>query len=258
MFLNTPTTHTMNRLLECFQECRRRGEVAQLFLETRSYHQFATFSVQLPPNVSPAPATFNRRYGYNGFQTFNKRKSPSRLRRDEFRLRNYRPKQASKNSPTPPLSPSNLSQNEEDDQLTSTPIQVKDQEEVTSLTTDKEEVTNHTADLGEVTSPTTENKENPDTDIVTLDDNLNNMEASNDNVKQNEFKEKLEEMTTEILPSDFHDLLNKINNQIKDLSKHYQPVNKELDNKPSKLESEEHSFEDAAVWARNQKKSPKK
>ena len=178
---------------------------------------------------------------------------PTLLYRDQFRLRNFRPKQAAKDSTTPP---SNTSQNEEDDQLTSTQIKVKDKEVVTSTshTTDWEEVISHTTDQEEVTSHTTENKENPDTDIVTLD-----IEDSNDNDKENAIKEKLEEKTTKILPSnDFHDLLNKINNQIKDLSKHYQPVNKELDKSPSKLDSEEHSFEDAAVWARNQKKSPNK
>jgi len=266
MFSNNPNNHTMDQLLECFQECRRKGEVAQLFLETRGYRQFATFSVQLPPNGFPDPATFNHRNGSNGFQNRNKPKSPSRLRRDQFRLRNLRAKQVSKNSTTPSLTPSNSSQNKEDNQLTSTPNKIKDREEVTSHTTevkDLEEVTSRKTevkDLEELTSHTTENKENPDN--VTLDStgiSLHNIEVSKDvdYIKENSFKEKLEDKVKTNLPPDFHDLLKNINNQIKDISKHYRPVNKDLDKTPSKIDSEEHAFEDAAVWARNQKKISK-
>ena len=101
--------------------------------------------------------------------------------------------------------------------------EVKDLEELTSHTTEIK-------DLEEVTSHTTDNKE------TSADITLNNIEVSNDvdNIEENSIKETLEEIVKTNLPpfnqyNDFYDILKKINNQIKDISKHYPPVNKDLD-----------------------------
>ena len=40
--------NTIMALLETFQECKKRGESATLFLETRNGDEFATLNVKLP------------------------------------------------------------------------------------------------------------------------------------------------------------------------------------------------------------------
>ena len=75
------------QLMDFFQECRRRGESAQLFLETRNFVQFATFSFQISPYNHPSFHPHPRQP-----QPFQKRKLPSQLRRDQTRLRKFREK----------------------------------------------------------------------------------------------------------------------------------------------------------------------
>ena len=93
-------TSTMSYLLESFQECRKRGEFAQLFLETRNHLQFATFRVQLPTFDTPA----KRRV-----EPTKKHKSPSRRLRDQSRLRKFQEKVSSfQNTTSTPKEHSNL------------------------------------------------------------------------------------------------------------------------------------------------------
>ena len=95
---------TVTNLLGIFQECKKRGEKASLFLETRNGDEFATFRINLSashtlrtPEKPPART---------------KMKSPSTLRRDRMRLDKYRTKSLEKSwnpvktsTPAPALKP---------------------------------------------------------------------------------------------------------------------------------------------------------
>ena len=70
--------NTITALLETFQECKKRGERATLFLETRNGEEFATLRVKLPRTSGEA------------FLGPAKKKSPSSVRRDMARLEKYR------------------------------------------------------------------------------------------------------------------------------------------------------------------------
>ena len=68
---------TINMLLEAFQECKRRGEHAKLFLETRNGTVFTNFSAKIPVS---RPGTTS---------TLQKKKTPSSLRRDQERMAKF-------------------------------------------------------------------------------------------------------------------------------------------------------------------------
>ena len=66
---------TVTKLLEAFQECRKRGDQARLFLETRNGRVFANLAVEMPashPVLRPV-----------------KTKTPSSRRRDRKRMENF-------------------------------------------------------------------------------------------------------------------------------------------------------------------------
>ena len=69
---------TMKRLLDLFQDSKRKGANARLFLETRNGEMFVNFSSQLP-------RTFPSGAGYEEVKK-KKWKSPSSRRRDTARL----------------------------------------------------------------------------------------------------------------------------------------------------------------------------
>ena len=73
---------TMKRLLDLFQDSKRKGANARLFLETRNGEVFVNFSSQLPVGVP------------SGFEEVKKRKwkSPSSRRRDIARLEAWKVK----------------------------------------------------------------------------------------------------------------------------------------------------------------------
>ena len=82
--------NTITTLLRIFQECKKRGEKASLFLETKNGEEFATFRVNL--SASHTVRTPEK----PSFGTTAKRKSPSTLKRDRKRLENYRTKSLEK------------------------------------------------------------------------------------------------------------------------------------------------------------------
>ena len=82
--------NTITTLLGIFQECKKRGEKASLFLETKNGEEFATFRVNL--SASHTVRTPEK----PSFGTTAKRKSPSTLKRDRKRLENYRTKSLEK------------------------------------------------------------------------------------------------------------------------------------------------------------------
>ena len=69
--------NTITALLETFQECKKRGERATLFLETRNGDEFATLRVKLPRTSGKASLGSA------------KKKSPSSVKRDTARLEKY-------------------------------------------------------------------------------------------------------------------------------------------------------------------------
>ena len=68
----------INLMLETFQELRRRGDQACLFLETRNGEQFGTLRVKITKSKPGAPNT-----------TARKSKSPSTVRRDQQRMKTF-------------------------------------------------------------------------------------------------------------------------------------------------------------------------
>ena len=66
-------------LLETFQELRRRGDQARLFLETRNGDQFGNLQIKIPRSKPGAPNT----------STKIKPKSPSTIRRDRQRMESF-------------------------------------------------------------------------------------------------------------------------------------------------------------------------
>ena len=85
---------TINRLLETFQESAARGEQASLFLETRNGKQFGTLSVRIPDD---------RLFGTTSTLGSARKKSPSTMRRDQHRLREFLQRKASQDAPDGPL-----------------------------------------------------------------------------------------------------------------------------------------------------------
>ena len=79
---------SINLLLETFREYARRGKQARLFLESRNGQQFGTLTVRIP-GVTPGPTSPLGTH---------RRKSPSTVRRNQERLRNFLKKKASQDS----------------------------------------------------------------------------------------------------------------------------------------------------------------
>ena len=73
---------TITALLEAFQDCKKRGECATLFLETRNGMEFAHFKV----NLSGSQKLRTSRQSFPGH---TKKKSPSTLKRDKDRLETF-------------------------------------------------------------------------------------------------------------------------------------------------------------------------
>ena len=84
---------TVNLLLETFRECARRGDQACLFLETRNGKQFGTLSVRIPDD---------RLFGTTSTLGSARKKSPSFMRRDQHRLREFLQRKASQDAPGSP------------------------------------------------------------------------------------------------------------------------------------------------------------
>ena len=84
-------------LLETFQELTRRGDQAKLFLETRNGEQFGTLTIKIHPSKPAEPGTWNRKIT---------RKSPSTVRRDQRRLREFLQRKSVQESPGSPTAAS--------------------------------------------------------------------------------------------------------------------------------------------------------
>ena len=67
----------INLMLDTFQELRRRGDQARLFLETRNGEQFGTLQIRIPKGKPGAP------------NTTHKSKSPSTVRRNQQRMKSF-------------------------------------------------------------------------------------------------------------------------------------------------------------------------
>ena len=75
----------INNLLEAFHGCKRRGENATLFLETRNGNAFATLQLKLPASrTSSSKASLGKTTSGS-----TRKKSPSTLKRDRERLENF-------------------------------------------------------------------------------------------------------------------------------------------------------------------------
>ena len=68
---------TYNNILEFYQKCRRSGDWAKVYLETRGREQFFTISV----NVSTGPTAGTN----SGVESRKKKKKPGQVRRDQQR-----------------------------------------------------------------------------------------------------------------------------------------------------------------------------
>ena len=84
---------TVNRLVETYHECVASGEKASLFLETRNGLQFANLSVQVPV-VKPGTSQKNMQRSRN-------RKSPSKVRRNQKRLKMFLQRKTFENTWSP-------------------------------------------------------------------------------------------------------------------------------------------------------------
>ena len=84
-------------LLETFQELTRRGDQAKLILETRNGEPFGTLTLQIHPSKPAEPGTSFRK---------SMRKSPSTVRRDQRRLRDFLQRKSVQESPGNPTAAS--------------------------------------------------------------------------------------------------------------------------------------------------------
>ena len=89
--------NVITALLETFQEIKKRGEQATLFLETRNGDEFATLSVKLPAGDKPGTL---RKTSLGS----SKKKSPSTLKRDKERLEKFVLKKTTKETSNPDAS----------------------------------------------------------------------------------------------------------------------------------------------------------
>ena len=89
--------HNISLLLETFQELTRRGDQAKLILETRNGEQFGTLTLQIHPSKPAEPGTSFRK---------SMRKSPSTVRRDQRRLREFLQRKSVQESPGSPTAAS--------------------------------------------------------------------------------------------------------------------------------------------------------
>ena len=89
--------NVITALLETFQEIKKRGEQATLFLETRNGDKFATLSVKLPAGDKPGTL---RKTSLGS----SKKKSPSTLKRDKERLEKFVLKKTTKETWNPDAS----------------------------------------------------------------------------------------------------------------------------------------------------------
>ena len=257
--------NSLRQLLDIFHQSRNQGMHCKLFLETINGHQFCNVSVHVPAG----PPT--RKFPTASRPSNHMRKSQSTIRRDQARLNEWKSRKR-ESVPTqedsipnnidasPTLKLPNTSQNDDQIDLNNSNLNY-------DLADSDHSNQNHDQlqDLADYNET--------DTNSCSSTENFNQTDAKNSNTEsenaiqkddhenvQNTPNKSTTEITSNLLPSDFKEMLKKINNQIKDISKdskHYPPMNKEPDKNTSKIDSEGSSFEDAAVWARNQKKSPK-
>ena len=144
-------------LLETFQGCKRRGEHATLFLETRNGNQVATFRVKAPAKASKP-----------GEVTTPRKKAPSAVRRDQQRLRTFLQKkslQESLGSPvassTPASRPGQFSSNQDIDIQVTIPEtpEILEKENSASETTPVEQDLDHDANENDKEKVEEENKD---------------------------------------------------------------------------------------------------
>ena len=84
-------------LLETFQELRRRGDQARLFLETRNGEQYGTLHIKSPTKPATHKTTM--------------KKSPSTVRRDQQRWKTFLQRKTLQESPGRPLATSTPGEN---------------------------------------------------------------------------------------------------------------------------------------------------
>ena len=192
-------------LLETFQGCKRRGEHATLFLETRNGNQVATFRVKAPAKASKP-----------GEVTTPRKKAPSAVRRDQQRLRTFLQKkslQESLGSPiassTPASRPGQFSSNQDIDIQVTIPEtpEILEKENSASETTPVEQDLDHDANENDKEKVEEENKDltkeeverqlkkviadaNLELDkklakMITKQDDLSNMFCENENGNEN-------------------------------------------------------------------------
>ena len=97
--MNQTFSDSINLLLETFQELTRRGNEAQLFLETRNGEQYGTLTVKNHHRKPAEPATTWR-------TRRRVKKSPSTVRRDQRRLKSFLERKSAQESPGSPTAAS--------------------------------------------------------------------------------------------------------------------------------------------------------
>ena len=197
--------NAITALLKTFQGCKRRGEHATLFLETRNGNQVATFRVKAPAKASKP-----------GEVTTPRKKAPSAVRRDQQRLRTFLQKkslQESLGSPvassTPASRPGQFSSNQDIDIQVTIPEtpEILEKENSASETTPVEQDLDHDANENDKEKVEEENKDltkeeverqlkkviadaNLELDkklakMITKQDDLSNMFCENENGNEN-------------------------------------------------------------------------
>jgi len=270
---------TLSQLLESFQQCRRRGESAQLFLETRNGQQFARFSVQL------FPANFCYRAKPQD-EVMKKRKSPSQMRRDQSRLRKLREKRLSQKTAltptsartsTPTSTPNDMNDMDETNQAfdknDSTDNEMNDMDETNHIFTDDKNhsTDNDMNDMDETNQDFTD--DNPDETFICHEESIE-PEAIKPPIRKlpltsTEMEDLADKISSAIskrtsIETNRPSLLETFNAMCKDHPKTLNQQFKSLENKNDDAtheiktniynDSEDNKFEEAAIWARNQKK----
>ena len=224
------TYDPLRQLLDVFNQARNRGQFCTLHLETRNGYQFANVSVQVPPKGSPtrnsqfppmgSPTRNSTFTSSKSFQTADSNKSPkspSTLRRDRKRLEKWK----------------------------------KKRNEILDASTKSSSNSNDSIyeDVGSDNS----------SQLFDPEDNSVKLDSKNFSLKEqdNEMKDPTLNQTkrTKLSDKDFQELLKKNDLLIEDLFKNttYGASEKKVENEDNRIE--ETTFEDAAKWAMNQKKT---
>ena len=227
---------TITTLLETFQECVGKGEQARLFLETRNGEQFANLSVKVPV---VKPGTFQ-----TNMSRSSNRKSPSTIRRDQNRLKNYLQRKMSNETWNPGK--------------TSTPAKDLSQPDLAC--------SSQSVEVPTLIEESSREETKLEKDEISEKETKENMHDCNNEKKEWDFKNKdfMEDFIEIVKESVTRHCKESIGKTFGEMNKQLQEINKELtvtsDNEQHNLEEVNgddnvDNIEEAKLWAVQQKQS---